>query len=304
MNEVKVAHMDTVADAEHARRELEERGKEIDYFRAALDPAFTETASLEELFQHTVDLIPLAFGEPEAVCARAKISERSFLSKNFREAAWVLDRSILVQGQTIGTVEVHCREGASPTGDGTFSEGKRRFLEIVAARLGELVRRGLAEDAQLGQSEALREHIRLIERQQEAIRLLSVPVLEIWDKVLMLPVAGTMDSARVADLTDKVLSAVSSKRAQFVIIDITGVQVMDTQLAHYLLVLAQSVRLLGALYILTGVQPDVAMTMSQLGVDVSNVTICASAQDGLQECLRQMGRARVARMLLASILGM
>ncbi|WP_438044391.1 STAS domain-containing protein [Sorangium sp. So ce128] len=304
MNKVETALTETVADPERARRELEERGREIDCLHAILNPDITEKASLEELFQHTVDLVPLSFGDPEATCARAKVGERSFLTKNFRETAWVLAQDIVLQGQAIGAVEVHCREEALLAGPDAFSKGKRYFLEIVAARLGELVRRGLAEDAQRRQEEELRERLEFTQRQLQAISSSSLPVLEVWDKVLVVPVFGLIDLDRVAELMDRLLPAISIKRARFVIIDVGGVELMDTASAGHLYRLSASVRMLGASYILTGIKPEVAQALVSLDMDLSELKSYAHLCDGLRECLRQVGAARVAGTLLASIFRM
>src|SRR5690349_16718596 len=140
MKQVENALAETVTDLEHAQRELEERAREINCLHAALDPARTEAASPEELLQHTVDLIPLAFRDPEVTCARANVAHRSFLTKNFRETPWVLTQDIRVGGQRVGTVEVHFRDEASLVEIGRLSRGKAHFLEILVARFGDLLR--------------------------------------------------------------------------------------------------------------------------------------------------------------------
>ncbi|XYH97469.1 STAS domain-containing protein [Sorangium sp. So ce1128] len=253
-----------------------------------MDPARTETATFEELFQYTVDLIPLAFRD-SAASSRAMIEGHSFLTKVFRETPWVLTQNIVVKGQPIGTVEVHCHEETS-LANGPFLKEKRRFLEIVAARLGDLVRR------RWDQYE-LTARLDSIERQQQVIRDLSVPALEVWNEVLLVPLIGVMDSVRTADLMDTVLSAVSSKRARFVILDLTGIQVVDTRVASHIIELGGAVRLLGASYILTGIQSEVAKSMVSLGVDLSSSSsdtkFYRQVNDALPECLRQMARNRV-----------
>jgi anti-anti-sigma regulatory factor len=266
-----------------------------------MDPARPEAASLEGLFQGTVDLIPLAFRDPEAICARARIADRSFQSKSFRETPWVIAQNILVDGKTVGTVEVYCREEPSPAAGGPFSKGKRYFLEIVAARLGELVRRGLAEDAERRVQEELREKLDVIEAHRNAIRDLSTPVLEVWDRVLLVPLIGTMDSARTSEVAERTLEAVTRKRARFVIVDITGVQVVDTAVANHLVGMASAVKMLGASCILTGMGLTVVQTMVGLGIDLHNIKTAQSLEDGLRECLQQMGAARIVGLILTSI---
>lgn len=302
MNQAETAHAETIPDAEQARRELEEREKEIDCIHATLNPSLTEAASVAELFQRTVDLIPLAFREPDTICARVKVGESSFLTKDFCEGDWAAAQEIVVMGERIGAVEVHCRDNGSRTEGGTFPKGKRRFLEIVAARLGELVLRDLDQVELRKRSDEIQSKEELVERQYESIRnFTSIPVLEVLDKVLMLPITGLLDSTRAAELTEKLLSAISSRGARFVIVDVTGVEAIDTRTADYLLGLARSARLLGASYILTGIRPEVAQTMVHLGIEMSDIGSFATVQDGLKECLRQIGVIRVAGLLWASV---
>jgi rsbT co-antagonist protein RsbR len=126
----------------------------------------------------------------------------------------------------------------------------------------------------------------------------------VWDKVLIVPLAGMVDDQREAELMDKLLSTTSSKRARFVIVDITGVQTVDTHAAGTLVRLAHGVAMLGASYILTGIRPEVARSLSCLGIDLYNVKTLPTVEYGLRQCLRQMGGARVAGMLWASIFRM
>jgi anti-anti-sigma regulatory factor len=279
--------METVPDVEHARQELEERGRELDCLHAALDPARTETATFEEVLQHTINLIPLAFRNSGA-SARTRIEQYSFQTKDFRETPWVLTQNIVVKGQTIGAVEVHCHEETS-LANGPFLKGKLRFLEILAARLGDLVHRRWNEYE-------LEARLRLIEAQQQVFRDLSVPVLEVWNEVLLVPLLGVMDSVRTAELLDTVLSTVSSKGARFVILDMTGIHAVDTRVASHLIELGSAIRLLGAAYILTGIQADVAKTMIALGIDFSgaNPKFYRQVKDVLPECLRRMAHNRAS----------
>lgn len=129
----------------------------------------------------------------------------------------------------------------------------------------------------------LEEKISMIERQTDAIRELSTPVIELWDSVLCLPLIGVLDSVRSAEMTDTLLMAIGEKRARCAIVDITGITVMDTGTADHLLRMVKAVRLLGAQCILTGISPIIAQTIVQLGIDVTGVTTYRSLREALQE---------------------
>jgi rsbT co-antagonist protein RsbR len=141
----------------------------------------------------------------------------------------------------------------------------------------------------------LEEKLATIEQQRSAIRELSTPVMEVWDGILCLPIVGIMDSSRSSDMTDALLRAVVATRARCTIIDITGIEVMDTQTADHFLRMAKAVRLLGAECVLTGINPQIAQTVIHMGVDMADVVSHRSLRDALQYFI---GRAPVARRLV------
>lgn len=131
-----------------------------------------------------------------------------------------------------------------------------------------------------------------IERQRHAIRELSTPVIEVWSNVLCLPVVGVMDTARSSEMTEALLRAVAEKRAKYVIIDVTGIEVMDTRAADHFLQMAKAVRLIGANCVLAGISPSIAQTIVHMGVDLSGVVTFRSMRDALQYYVRSHERAR------------
>jgi rsbT co-antagonist protein RsbR len=139
--------------------------------------------------------------------------------------------------------------------------------------------------------EELRAKLDLIERQRETIRELSTPIIEIWDGVLTLPIVGLVDSVRTAEIMDNLLQTVSRTRSRFAILDLTGVQVVDTSTASHLIGLIQAIRLLGAEGVLTGIHPNIAHTIVAIGVDLSRVHVFARLRDALEHCIAQL-RAR------------
>jgi rsbT co-antagonist protein RsbR len=127
----------------------------------------------------------------------------------------------------------------------------------------------------------LSEKLATIEHQRAAIRELSTPVIEVWRGVLCLPVVGIMDTSRSADMTESLLRAVAEKRARCAIIDLTGIEVMDTAAADHFLRMAKAVRLLGAECVITGISPAIAQTIVHMGVDLDEVQTHRSLRDAL-----------------------
>lgn len=138
----------------------------------------------------------------------------------------------------------------------------------------------------------LQEKLQLIERQQETIRELSTPIIEVWDGVLTLPIVGLIDSVRTAELMNNLLESITRTRARFAILDLTGVEVVDTSTASHLIGLVSAIRLLGADGVLTGIHPNIAQTIVSIGVDLSRVRVFAKLRDALKYCISQMPSLR------------
>jgi rsbT co-antagonist protein RsbR len=141
----------------------------------------------------------------------------------------------------------------------------------------------------------LEDKLATIEQQRAAIRELSTPIMEVWDGILCLPIVGIMDTARSADMTDALLKAVVSKRARCAIIDITGIEVMDTRTADHFIRMAKAVRLLGSECVLTGINPQIAQTIVHMGVNMEGVTTHRSLRDAIQNFIRAARRGATKR---------
>ncbi|MGB9737836.1 MAG: PAS domain S-box protein [Chloroflexus sp.] len=138
---------------------------------------------------------------------------------------------------------------------------------------------------------------RIIVAQQAALRELSTPIVPISKGVIAMPLIGSIDSIRAQQVIETLLDGVSTTNAQIVILDVTGVPVVDTQVANTLLRSAQAVRLLGAEVLLTGIRPEVAQTIVGLGLDLSHIRTLATLQDGILYALkhRDDGQTRPSR---------
>jgi len=138
----------------------------------------------------------------------------------------------------------------------------------------------------------LETRLELIERQQEVIRNLETPIIQVWDRVVTLPMVGIVDSRRAARVMDDLLAAVVRTQASFAILDLTGVDTVDTVTASHLFGLIRAIRLLGAEGIITGIRPTVAQTMVTLGLDLTSLTTRANLREGLELCIRRMSATK------------
>lgn len=139
----------------------------------------------------------------------------------------------------------------------------------------------------------LEEKLQTIERQRSSIRELSTPIIEIWDRILCLPIVGVMDTTRSGEMTDALLKAVVDRAARCAIIDITGIDIMDTGTADHFVRMAKSVKLLGADCVLTGINPHIARTLVQMDVQLTGITTFRSLRTALQ---RYVSKGEVAKL--------
>ena len=140
----------------------------------------------------------------------------------------------------------------------------------------------------------LEDKLTTIEAQRIALAELSTPVMEVWDGVLCLPVVGVMDTARSAEMTHTLLEAVVEMETRCCIIDITGIEVMDTGTADHFMRMARAVALLGAECMLTGINPHIAQTIVQMGLDLSGIQTHRTLRDALQRYVER-AKATVKR---------
>jgi len=184
---------------------------------------------------------------------------------------------------------VHVRSNARPI---RAKDGAIRGAVVVIHDVTERRRREIALEEQVTLT---RERNDAIERLRASVVALSTPILEVWEDVLALPVIGVLDSQRSAEMMERLLAAVEEKQSRFVIIDITGVEVVDSATADRLLKLVRAVEILGARCILTGARGAVAATLVSLGANLGGLVSLRNLKRGIEECLRRMGRAAPPR---------
>jgi rsbT co-antagonist protein RsbR len=144
----------------------------------------------------------------------------------------------------------------------------------------------LSEQKQMeAERAAMQEQI--IDAQRASLRELSTPLIPISNHVVIMPLIGTIDSGRAQQVMETLLEGVAQHQAELAILDITGVSLVDTQVAQGLVRAAQAVRLLGAQVMLTGIQPQIAQTLVHLGIDLSSIQTQGSLQAGIAAAMRE-----------------
>ncbi len=247
-----------------------------------------------ELFQQTLEVLSaaadgdlsarleLTSSEPEVQAFQAKINKLLLHfqehTENYHNSSMELAMGLSECFQVMADV----RSGNLDASVGELTTGSS---EELIAKLGTGLNETIAE---------IREQIDTIERQRYAIRELSTPILQLWDNVLALPVIGLVDTRRSADIMERMLAEIVNQQSQFVILDITGVDVVDTRTADYFIKVIRAAELLGAQCFLTGIQPAVAQTLVEIGVDLTSLKTLRNLQEGLKECLRS-GAQKEAR---------
>ncbi len=185
----------------------------------------------------------------------------------------------------VGELDIDTIKDKLPTRKDAFGEVET-MLRTLATDLGEVLR---ANDQYTQQIEAtardLQAKLDTIERQQLAIADLSTPVLEIWTDILALPIVGIVDTQRSLEMTERLLQTIVDRQARCAIIDITGVDVVDTATADHFVKMVRAAAMLGTHCVVCGISPDVAQTLARIDVELTDVTTMRSLKDALYHCL-------------------
>jgi rsbT co-antagonist protein RsbR len=144
----------------------------------------------------------------------------------------------------------------------------------------------------------VQEREQIIRQQQEAIRELSTPVLQVRERLVILPIIGVLDTQRARQLAEQLLRGIRTSWAKVVVIDITGVPEIDSTVANHLVQTVEASRLMGASVIITGLSSEIALTLVTIGVDLSKMNAVGDLQGGIEEAERLLGY-RVTRDLAA-----
>jgi rsbT co-antagonist protein RsbR len=161
----------------------------------------------------------------------------------------------------------------------------RELRELAQSAEGRVAKLEQLQKASSREADSeLRAKMDLVSRQQAAILELSTPIIQIEEGILVLPLIGTLDDERAANLTQGLLAEIQTARARTAILDLTGVGQLDQRAARLLVQVAQAVRLLGAQVVLSGLRPQVAHQLVGLGIDLGDLKTARSLQDALRHC--------------------
>ncbi|MBX5481739.1 MAG: STAS domain-containing protein [Myxococcaceae bacterium] len=153
-------------------------------------------------------------------------------------------------------------------------DGLNRYVDLSMARMGE---------AYLAAKETI------IGRQQDAIRELSTPVLQVRDQLLIIPVVGMVDTQRARQLTESLLKAIRDRRARAVVMDITGVPIVDSRVANHLVQACEAARLMGAHVFITGISSAIAQALVTIGAELRGVPTLGDLQTGIEAAEELLG---------------
>lgn len=146
----------------------------------------------------------------------------------------------------------------------------------------------------------LEEKVSTIENQRLAIRDLSTPILDIWEDVITLPVIGAIDTRRAVEMTERLLSRVVDSGARCVIIDLTGVDVIDSMTADHLVKMMKATQLLGCYCVITGIGPEIARTLVELDLRLGGIKTVRNLKSGLETCFAHLNGENARREVRAA----
>jgi anti-anti-sigma regulatory factor/putative methionine-R-sulfoxide reductase with GAF domain len=226
---------------------------------------------------------------------RAATSGQSVLVPDVsQEPAWLpnpllpetcseLSVPFIVGDRVIGVLDVQDNEVGGLTGDDLI------LLEGLGAQIAVAIENARLFAQTQEQVRKLQAAFEAQERLAQTVHKLSTPVIQVWENVLVLPLVGGIDATRARRITEELLTGIVKYQAEMVIVDITGVPVVDTQVANYILQAIKAASLLGAHCVLVGIGAEVAQAMINLGVDLSAVVTLSNLQAGIQYVLARMG---------------
>jgi len=195
----------------------------------------------------------------------------------------VHERANLPIKSYLGMYNHYLRAVANRLSEAFRNEPQRAWSAFLSLMKLTFLDIGLAIDTYINSRE------RTIREQQEVIQDLPTPVLRLREGMLLVPIIGLIDSQRARVLTEQLLGAVRDDRAKVIVIDITGVQAVDSRVANHMVQTVEAARLMGATAILAGVSPGIAQTMVTLGIDLGRMITVGDLQSGIERAEELLG---------------
>lgn len=234
--------------------------------------------ALRQSLQHIADSLVHDDRTALTIYTQALSQQRAAANFTLGEAIAALD---LFRLHVLDRLDVFRQDGPS------WSLTAQRQLEDVLRVFGNYFLSGFDTVLQQARAE-LHLQTEQLEAQRRTIRDLSTPILPVYEGIIVVPLVGVIDSYRATQIMEHLLQAITDYQSDIVIVDITGVPVVDASVMNYLLQTARAVRLVGAQIVLVGISADVAQTIVQLGADLSHIATLANLQESLQYALQQM----------------
>jgi len=251
---------------------------------------------IEDFYKHLLSFqeTQVFFRDPE-VLKRVKNAQQQYflrLTQGNYDLAYaqerlligaVHERANLPIKSYLGMYNHYLRAVANRLSEAFRNEPQRAWSAFLSLMKLTFLDIGLAIDTYINSRE------RTINQQREAIQDLPTPVLRFREGMLLVPIIGLIDSQRARVLTEQLLGAVRDDRAKVVVIDITGVQAVDSRVANHMVQSVEAARLMGATAILAGVSPGIAQTMVTLGIDLGRMITVGDLQSGIERAEELLG---------------
>jgi anti-anti-sigma regulatory factor len=184
-------------------------------------------------------------------------------------------------------LEIACGDGLAAAVTHISGYFGRVIETLVAADASELARQ--RADMERAYTKATTEQREQEDRLRSTIRELSTPIIPVYEGILVLPLVGSVDSRRATEITERLLEAIAAYQAEVVIIDITGVPIIDTSTANHLLMTTRAAGLLGSQVILVGMGAEIAQTIVHIGIELHGLVTLANLQAGIAYALKRIG---------------
>ena len=272
---IENAHL--LEESQRALRELQLAYGE--YVRAAWKALEAPTA----LVYDRVEVVPTGL-PPEPLVEKALQTREVVTATDPEHKRSALVAPLRLRDQVIGVIGLEETDEARP-----WTEEEIELVKAVSEQVALALEnaRLFAEAQQRLQElqDAYEEQARLA----ATVRELSTPVIQVWENVLVLPLIGTIDAARAARIMEDLLTGIVRYQAEMIILDLTGVPMVDTDTAHYLMQTIKAAGLLGAQTILVGIRSEMAQTITSLGVELQGIPVLANLRAGIEYALAQMG---------------
>ncbi|MBI4263456.1 MAG: STAS domain-containing protein [Acidobacteria bacterium] len=279
------------------KRFLEFRAEDAEALKS-LGPIAQKYADpvIEDLYRHflSFDETRAFFRDPQVLERVKRLQKEYFVQltrgdygadyvRNRLRIGTVHERIDLAPKWYLGAYSFYLRAVANRLLEAFGKDPRKAFSAFLSLMKLVFLDVGLAVHAYIAAREST------MRKQQEAIRELSTPVLQIRDRLLLLPIIGVIDTHRARLITEGLLRSIRLNRARVVVMDVTGVATVDSKVAQHLLQTVAAARLMGASVIVTGLSSEVAQSLVALGIDLGTLNTVGDLQGGIEEAERLLG---------------